>query len=269
MNRPTDKLANPMEPTWITVNGKRLEALWYGPEKKAAPTLVFLHEGLGCVAMWRDFPMRLADAVGCSAFVFSRLGYGRSDPCPLPRPIEFMHHEGLDVLPALIRAAGITDHIVIGHSDGGSIGLIYAGGTPAPGLRGLITEAAHVFCEEITVASIRRARAAYVGGDLRPRLKKYHGDNVDCAFWGWNRAWLDPDFSRWDLRSFLPPINVPVLAIQGEKDPYGTVLQLEAIAAQAGAQKILLPDCAHCPHHERSDATLFQMKGFISRILEK
>ena len=220
--------------------------------------------------MWRDFPERLAQAVGCSALVFSRLGYGGSDPCPLPRPLDFMHDEGLAVLPALIEAAGIGDHMVIGHSDGGSIGIVYAGGTPAPGLRALITEAAHVFCEEISVTSIERAKNAYVNGDLRPRLEKYHGANVDCAFWGWNGAWLHPEFIHWNLESFLSSIRVPVLAIQGENDPYGTVAQLDAIARQAGAgaQRELLPLCGHCPHQDRPAATFARMKAFIVKTLE-
>ncbi|MBI9082196.1 MAG: alpha/beta hydrolase [Desulfobacterales bacterium] len=257
--------------TSITVNGKQLEALWHGPSPERAPTLVFLHEGLGCVAMWRDFPARLAAAVGCSAFVFSRLGYGGSGPCELPRPLDFMHEEGLNVMPAVIAAAGIGDHIVIGHSDGGSIGIVYAGGTPAPGLKGLITEAAHVFCEAISVASIERARDAYVNGDLRPRLAKYHGANTDGAFWGWNGVWLHPEFIHWNLEPFLPGIRVPLLAIQGENDPYGTVAQLDAIARKdgAGAQRVLLSDCAHCPHHERPAATFARMKAFILKILQK
>ena len=265
------KNMNYLSSTSITVNGKRLEAHWHGPSPDRALTLVFLHEGLGCAEMWRDFPARLAAAVGCAALVFSRLGYGGSSPCELPRPLEYMQDEGMTVLPAVIAAAGVRDHIVVGHSDGGSIGIVYAGGTPAPGLRGLITEAAHVFCEDISVASIKKARDGYLNGDLRSRLKRYHGSNVDGAFWGWNGAWLHPEFIHWNLESFLPGIGVPMLAIQGANDPYGTVAQLEAIARQAGggAQQVLLADCAHCPHQERPRATFARMKVFITKALRE
>ena len=169
-------------PEYIVVNGKRLEMLWHGPPPNQAPILIFLHEGLGCVAMWRDFPARLAEATGCGAMIYSRLGYGRSDPCDLPRPVRFMHEEGLTVLPQVLDIAKIEQCILIGHSDGGSIGIIYAGGTAATPLLGLVTEAAHVFCEEISVRSIEKAREAFLNTDLRSRLAKYHGTNVDCAF---------------------------------------------------------------------------------------
>ena len=166
---------------YLKIGDTQLEAAWYGPSPKEAPTLVFLHEGLGCVSMWRDFPARLSAATGCGALVYSRLGYGRSDPCLLPRPIRFMHDEGLLVLPEVIKISGIQDFIIIGHSDGGSIAIVYSGGMPAHSLRGIITEAAHVFCEDITVKSIQKAKDDYLNGDLRGRLQKYHGDNVDCV----------------------------------------------------------------------------------------
>ena len=254
---------------YLVVGGKRLEAAWHGPPPEEAPTLVFLHEGLGCVALWRGFPARLAAATGCGALVYSRLGYGRSDPCALPRPVRYMHDEGLEVLPELLEVAGVRECILVGHSDGGSIALIYAGGTPAAPLRGLICEAAHVFCEDITARSIEQAGQAYRDGDLRPKLAKYHGANTDCAFRGWHDAWLHPDFRRWDLTEYLPGIAVPLLAIQGEDDPYGTPAQVEAIerGAGAGAEVVMLPDCGHCPHLEQGDAALGAMARFISRIL--
>ena len=253
---------------YIEIDGKRLETQWHGPPPGEALTLVFLHEGLGCVAMWRDFPARLAEATGCGALVFSRLGYGRSDACSLPRPISFMHEEGLNVMPSFLDAADIKACILIGHSDGGSISIIYAGGTPALPLKGLITEAAHVFCEELSVKSIREAKDQYLNGDLRKKLAKYHGDNVDCAFWGWNGAWLDPEFMQWNLEEFLPGIKVPTLAIQGEQDQYGTPAQLEAIARQAGGkiEALMLSDCAHAPHIEQTEATFQAMKEFILKI---
>ena len=253
---------------FLTVNGKQLEVAWHGPSPEDAPTLVFLHEGLGCVTMWRDFPAKLADATGCGALIYSRLGYGRSDPCQLPRPVRFMHDEGLDVLPQLLVVAGIRECILIGHSDGGSIAIVYAGGTPAPPLRGLITEAAHVFCEALTRQSIRSAKDAFLNGDLRAKLKKYHQSNTDCAFWGWNGAWLHPDFVDWNLEEYLPGIRVPMLAIQGEDDEYGTPDQVDAIARQAGAgvQVLMLPDCGHSPHKNQEAATFEAMNSYIQKI---
>lgn len=254
---------------FITVAGKRLEVAWHGPRPEEAPTLVFLHEGLGCVALWRDFPAKLAATTGCGALVYSRLGYGQSDPCDLPRPLHYMHDEGLEVLPELLQVAGVRECILVGHSDGGSIALIYAGGTPATPLRGVITEAAHVFCEDISVRSIAAIKAPYEQGDLRQKLQKYHGQNVDCAFWGWSGVWLHPDFRQWNLEEYLAGLKVPLLAIQGEADEYGTVAQIEAIARQAGAgaEVVMFPNCGHSPHRDQEAATLQAMTQFIQRIL--
>ena len=251
----------------LRVGGHRLEAAWWGPPPGEAPTtLVLLHEGLGCVAMWRDFPARLAARTGCGVLAYSRLGYGGSDPCPLPRPLGYMHDEGRSLLPALLDAAGVRDCVVVGHSDGGSIALIHAGGTPAEPVRGVVTFAAHVFCEELSVRSIAAARDAFESGDLRARLARYHGDNVDCAFWGWNRAWLDPEFMRWNLEEFLPGIRVPVLAIQGRDDEYGTAAQVDAIVAGCGAEPLFLERCGHSPHRDRPEATLEAVAGFVARV---
>jgi len=255
---------------YLIVGGKRLEIAWHGPSPDEAPTLVLLHEGLGCVAMWRDFPAKLAASTGCGVLVYSRLGYGRSDACSLPRPVRFMHDEGLKVLPNLLKAAGINECILVGHSDGGSIAIIYAGGTLANPLRALITEAAHVFCEEITIHSIEKAKESYQRGDLRQKLGKYHGANTDCAFWGWNATWLHPDFRNWNLEEYLPRIKVPVLAIQGENDEYGTEAQIEAIEQQAGAgaEIVMLPDAGHSPHDDQETATLQAMTRFISGVFD-
>lgn len=254
---------------YLVVGSKRLEVAWYGPAPEEAPTLVFLHEGLGCLTMWRDFPAKLAAATGCGALVYSRLGYGRSDPCSLPRPVRFMHDEGLQILPALLALVDIRECILIGHSDGGSIAIIYAGGTTADPLRGVISEAPHVFCEEISVRSIQKAREAYEGGNLRQKLEKYHGANTDCAFWGWNRAWLHPDFVNWNLEEYLPRIKVPMLVIQGENDEYGTPAQVEAIARQvgAGAEVLMVSNCGHSPHREKEAETCQAMARFIARVL--
>lgn len=256
---------------FIQVRGQRLEAQWYGPMPHEAPTLIFLHEGLGCVSLWRDFPQRLAEATGCGTLVYSRLGYGASGEIPYPFPVNFMHTEGLELLPEVIREAGITKAVLIGHSDGGSIGIIYAGGTPAVPLIGLITEAAHVFCEDITVRSIEQALKLFQEGSLRQKLMRYHGPNTDCAFLGWNGAWLNPDFKNWNIESYLPGIKVPMLAIQGRDDIYGTPLQVESIRRLAGkgAEIIMIPDCGHSPHRDQEAITFNTMKRFILNLLGK
>ncbi len=244
----------------------RLEAVWIGPGPADAPTLVFLHEGLGCMAMWRDFPSRMAEITGCGALVFSRLGYGGSDPCPLPRPVTFMHHEGRSVLPEVLRQTGIRDHLLVGHSDGGSIALIYAGGNPRPGLKGVVTLAAHVFCEDLTRRSIQAARERYLDGDLKARLSVYHGDNTDCAFWGWNDVWLHPDFRHWTIEAFLPSIRVPLLAIQGDNDPYGSQGQIDRIQATTGSATVVevVSGCGHAPHIEKAGAVLTTTADFMT-----
>ena len=253
----------------LLVNGKRLEIAWHGASPEDAPTLVFLHEGLGCLGMWGDFPSKLAAATGCGALVYSRLGYGKSDSSILPRPIRYMHDEGMEVLPQLLEIAGIRDCILIGHSDGGSIAIIYAGGTKAIPLRGLITEAAHVFCEDISIRSIRQARKMYLKGDLSPKLEKHHGGNMDNAFWGWNDVWLHPDFRNWNIEEYLSEVKVPMLVIQGENDNYGTQAQVEAISRQVPTlvEAVMVPDCGHAPHKEQKTVVLEAMIAYISHVL--
>ena len=246
----------------------RLEARWLGPPPEMAPTLVFLHEGLGCVELWRDFPERLVEASGCGALLYSRAGYGHSDPCPLPRPVSFMHEEALTVLPQVLGAAGIRDHILIGHSDGGSIALIHAGSPPRPGLLGLVTLAAHVFREEISYRSIAAAGDKYRHGDLKARLAAYHGENTDCAFWGWHDVWLCPEFAAWNIEEFPPMITVPLLLIQGEDDPYGTAAQVTAIARRTGGpvEVVMLAACGHAPHLEQKTAVVRRIAEFIGAL---
>jgi pimeloyl-ACP methyl ester carboxylesterase len=248
---------------FVTVDHHRLEIQRSAATAAGAPTLVFLHEGLGSVALWRDFPAQLAAATGCAALVYSRLGYGRSDRLPSPREVGYMHDEALTTLPALLETLGIVDPILIGHSDGASIALIYAGsGHP---VRGLILEAAHVFVEDITVASIAEARVAWHATDLRQRLARYHAD-VDGAFMGWNDIWLDPAFRSWTIEEFLPRVTCPVLAIQGADDEYGTPAQLEALARQVRGpiETLLLPQCKHSPHRDQAEATLAAMARFVA-----
>ena len=233
------------------------------------PTLVFLHEGLGSITQWREYPAQLASRTRCSALIYSRFGYGRSDPVPLPRPLHYMHDEAF-VLCELLERTCISDHILVGHSDGGTIALLYAARAAMPGLLGVITEAAHVFCEPKTVAAIERARADYTAGELRTALVRHHGTNTDNAFLGWCDAWLDPAFRDWDIRAELHSIRVPVLALQGADDAYGTELQLDAICQQAGAGAdiCVLPRCGHSPHRDQRESTLDAMAAFVSRLVD-
>lgn len=251
---------------FFDIDGVRLEYQQFNPPQEADLTLVLLHEGLGCVAMWKDFPRQLASMTGCRVLVYSRVGYGGSDSCWLPRPLSFMHDEGLHVLPKILAAADIQKTILVGHSDGASIALINAGGIIDTRLQGLILMAPHVFVEELTISSIRAAKTAYETTDLRERLARYHGDNVDCAFWGWNRAWLDPEFLSWNLEAYLPKIEVPVLLLQGEQDNYGTIRQLETIVEQLPqrAEMVLLPECGHSVFRDRPAETLQAIVNFIS-----
>lgn len=255
---------------FLTVDNTRYEICRYNFGKKNRPVLVFLHEGLGCVKLWKSFPERLAEQTACDAFVFSRTGYGESDPEPLPWKPNFMHTQALKALPGILAAAGIDTYILIGHSDGGSIALIHAGAPhAAPGLKAVITEAAHVFCEPVTLASIRAARTAYIHHGLKEKLAGYHKANTDNAFWGWNNAWLNPRFAHWDIQKFLPCIQVPVLALQGAADPYGTPAQLAAIRDNiTNCDARLIPDCGHAPHMEQPDLVLAQMTDFIETQLE-
>jgi pimeloyl-ACP methyl ester carboxylesterase len=249
--------------------GKKIEAAWYGPPPDQAPTLVLLHEGLGCVAMWRDFPAKLAERTGYGVLAYSRPGYGKSDPVSLPRPLTYMHDEAFDILPALLDQAKIEKTVLIGHSDGASIATIYAGGRQDLRVRGLVLMAPHFFCEEISVTSIAAAKEAYENTDLRAKLARYHGDNVDVAFWGWNQAWLHPDFRRWNIEEYLPPLRVPTLVIQGRDDQYGTAAQVEAARNDTHfpVEVLYLDNCRHSPQIDQPDATLDAMAEFSQRVL--
>jgi pimeloyl-ACP methyl ester carboxylesterase len=219
--------------------------------------------------MWRDFPARLAHATGLGALVYSRAGHGGSDPVPLPRPLRFMHDEALRVLPEVLDAGEVRDAVLVGHSDGASIALIHAGGTRDARVRALVLEAPHVFCEELTRRSIETAAERYLEGGLRRALARHHGPNVDVAFWGWNRAWLDPGFRSWNIEEYLPGIRVPVLAIQGERDEYGTLRQLDAIERRCGGpvRRLVLADCGHAPHRDQPGRTLAAMAAFLDGLV--
>lgn len=253
---------------FLDIDGCRLEYQLLVPSQSHDRTLVFLHEGLGCLAMWKDFPQRVAEMTGCQALVYSRAGYGRSGPCVLPRPLSFMHDEGLKILPQVLTAAAIEDAVLVGHSDGASIALINAGGVDDQRVRGLVLMAPHVFVEELTISSIRKAKSAYQTTELRERLSRYHGSNVDRTFLGWVDAWLDERFLSWNIEAYLPNISVPVLLIQGEEDNYGTLRQLQTIQARlpATANQLVLPGCGHTPFRDCPEKTLVAITEFMQQL---
>jgi pimeloyl-ACP methyl ester carboxylesterase len=247
----------------LAVDDLALEAAWVGPPASGGPTLVFLHEGLGSITQWRDFPGAVADAARLPGLVYARQGHGRSTPVTVPRPLTYMHDEARR-LPAVLAAAGIRDPILVGHSDGASIALIAAGlGVVAP--RALVLIAPHVLVEDISVTSIARAAEAYRDGDLRARLARHHQD-VDGAFWGWNRAWLDPGFRAWNLEALLPAITAPVLLVQGEADEYGTARQLEAITAgvRGPVTRLDVPGAGHAPFRDAPALVISQIARFAA-----
>lgn len=252
---------------FLTINSKKIEIQWFNKASSDRPCLIFLHEGLGCASMWKDFPALVSQKTNCPAFVFSRFGYGKSDPAPLPWKLNYMHTEALTILPEVITAACIKEYILIGHSDGGSIGIIFAGSPYATGLKGLITEAAHICCEPISVDSIFQAKISYERRNLKHALEKYHGKNTENAFRGWNDVWLNPRFMHWNIEKYLKHIKVPMLALQGTDDQYGTIKQLESINARvSGVHTRLLKNCKHTPHLEKPDIVLGLVTQFIRDV---
>ena len=230
------------------------------------PTIVLLHEGLGSISMWRDFPRQVAEATGHDVLVYSRQGYGRSSPLVAPRSVRFMHDEALVVLPEILDALDVRRPILLGHSDGGSIALIHAGGSGRE-VAGLILLAPHVMVEDISVASIAAARAAYERGELRARLARHH-DDVDGAFRGWNDVWLRPEFRDWSIEEYLPRITCPVLTIQGEDDEYGTMEQVDRIGRAIPHARILkIARCGHSAHRDRAEEVLEAIRGFVAGVL--
>lgn len=245
----------------------RIEYQWHRREHIGRPLVVFLHEGLGSVAMWKDFPAALCEACDVRGLVYSRPGYGRSSPRPPDerwRP-DFMHRQAREVLPALLRALGIEEKPwLFGHSDGGSIALLYAATFPQA-LAGAVVVAPHIFTEPFGLASIREARVAYERGDLKRRLARYH-DDVDSAFRGWNDIWLDPAFEPWNIEAELPAISCPLLAVQGVDDEYGTLAQIRGIARHVPqAELVEIPDCGHSPHRDQPQALVDATRAFLQR----
>jgi pimeloyl-ACP methyl ester carboxylesterase len=245
----------------------RIECLRISPERTGAPLVVFLHEGLGSVAMWKDFPRRLCEAGGFRGLVFSRPGYGRSTPRGSDEfwDMDFMHRQAHEVLPALFAAQGLTESPwLFGHSDGGSIALLYASRFPQH-VAGLVLLAPHIFVEDVTIANIEQAREAYVRSDLPARLGRYHDDS-DSAFWGWNRIWLHPAFRQWKIEAELDAVRCPVLAIQGLDDEYGTLAQIRGIAERVPSTELLeLPHCGHSPHRDQAESVIAATTSFIAQ----
>lgn len=259
----------------MTVEAGSLAAAGYVIEferitaRRVGPTLVLLHEGLGCVAMWRGFPARLSAATGLPVFSYSRPGYGRSASVVLPRPLDFHSHDALVILPQVLNAAGIDECILIGHSDGASIAVIYAGASHDPRLRGLVLMAPHVLTESKTVMNIAAAKHSFESTDLRDKLRRYHGKNVECAFSGWCDTWLDDGFLSWDITPYLGGITVPVLTVRGDDDAYNTAIHVERIAAGVRGQvtQVGLANCGHAPHAEQTEQVLAVVAEFIEAVV--
>lgn len=251
----------------VVVQGRKLEVLRIGGANPDGPEIVFLHEGLGSISHWKDFPERVALASGCPVTVYSRYGAGNSDVLTEDRSVRYMHDEGLNSLPDLLSQLRIENPILIGHSDGASIALIYAGAHNH--LRGLVLLAPHVFVEDLSVASIAEAKTKFQTTNLPEKLARHHRD-AERTFWGWNNIWLHPDFRRWNIEEYLPRITCPTLIIQGLDDQYGTMAQVQAIARQSrGPVEILtLSDCRHSPQRDQADATLAAIKNFVSGVAD-
>ncbi|SDJ38530.1 alpha/beta fold hydrolase [Variovorax sp. OV700] len=262
-----------MSPDFTTIDWRgrpvRIECQWIAPERKNAPLIVFLHEGLGSVAMWKDFPAQLCEAAGARGLVFSRPGYGRSTPREENEiwDVDFMHRQAHEVLPALFTSLNIGNDDkpwLFGHSDGGSISLLYASRF-SDRVQGLVVLAPHIFVEDVTVENIEQARSAYLGTDLPKKLGRYH-DNADSAFWGWNRIWLHPPFREWNIEAELDTIRCPVLAIQGTGDGYGTMAQIRGIAARVpGCELLEISECGHSPHRDQPDRVIVATTSFIGK----
>jgi pimeloyl-ACP methyl ester carboxylesterase len=258
-----------LSPTgFLSINGAELEYRMIGPAPDAAPTLVMLHEGLGSVGLWGDFSEKLQARTGMGVFAYSRSGYGASSPAKLPRPMDYMHREALDVLPKILETIGFRRGLLVGHSDGASIAAIYAGGIQDHRIRGLALIAPHFIVEDISIKSIAAIKTLYEQGDLKPKLARWHR-NVDNAFYGWNGAWLDPAFRDWDISDYLAYVRVPVAIVQGEDDQYGTSRQIEIAQEECycPVDISLIAGAGHSPHREAAESTLATIADFADRIL--
>ncbi|MFA5183009.1 MAG: alpha/beta hydrolase [Syntrophales bacterium] len=259
------------ESVFFSAAGRRLagEIIHGGARgREGSPYLIFLHEGLGSVGQWKDFPLSLSMRTNLPALVFDRWGYGKSEPGDKIADARYLHKEALTSLPQVLGHFGITRSILVGHSDGGSIALMFGAAYPEK-VCCLITEAAHVFVEDVTLAGIREAVAVYRDTDLKGRLAKYHGDKTDLVFKRWSETWLAPSFREWNIEDYLSKVNCPVLAIQGQDDPYGTPAQVDAIVRQVSgpATGLIVPACGHIPHFQAREAVLNAMADFIGKCL--
>lgn len=255
-----------MDKLQVKGTGIEVQRLAGAAGRPPAP-IIFLHEGLGSVAMWRDWPRHVCDETGRAGIVYSRRGYGQSDSIPDVRGQgrlgpDYMHREAWEELPALLAALDTQFPVLLGHSDGATIALLYASRFP---VTACIAMAPHVIVEDVSVQSITQAREAYVSGDLRERLKRYHAD-VDCAFWQWNDIWLSPAFRDFDIRAECRRIQAPLLAIQGEDDPYGTLRQVHEIAPGGRYEQLVLPQCGHSPHRDQPDRTRQRIAQFLADL---
>ena len=252
----------------LRVQGHNLEVHRIPGHERDLPELVFLHEGLGSVSHWKKFPAEVAQATGCPVTVYSRYGSGNSDLLTEPRLVSYMHEEALQALPDLLSHLHIDKPILVGHSDGASIALIYAGTHDR--LRGMVLLAPHVFVEDLSIASITEAKLRFEKTNLAEKLARHHRD-AGSTFWGWNNIWLHPDFRRWNIEEYLPRITCPILVIQGEDDQYGTMAQVEAIQRQCTGpvEVFALKDCRHSPQRDQSEATLAATTEFVRARLGK
>jgi pimeloyl-ACP methyl ester carboxylesterase len=254
---------------FLHIGAADLEYRMIGPAPDDAPTIVMLHEGLGSVGLWGDFPDRLQAATGTGVFVYSRAGYGASTPAKLPRPLDYMHIEALEVLPKLLDQIGFRRGLLLGHSDGASIATIYAGGVADHRVRGVAMIAPHFIVEDISVRSIAEIKRAYETTALKAKLARWHSD-VDNTFYGWNGAWLNPEFRRWDISEYLAYIRVPVAILQGVNDEYGTIRQVEIAEEECygPVEVTIVPAAGHSPHRDAPEATLNAISEFAGRIFD-
>lgn len=237
---------------------------WRGPTPEEAPTLVLLHEGLGCHEFWRGWMDRLVESTGCGVLAYSRYGYGQSTPRREPRDADYMRPEGERILPALLAELGVREHLCIGHSDGASVALLYAATQPQ-GLAGIALEAPHVFVEEVCLKGIHEAVEIYHSTDLPKKLARYHGEHTDAVFSAWADTWLAPWFRDWNIEYRLPLIQCPVSVIQGEDDEYATIAQVQAVASGVSGrcETHMLPDCKHTPHRDQAETVQALLIEFI------
>jgi pimeloyl-ACP methyl ester carboxylesterase len=263
------KFMQALKPTgFLTIDGCDLEYRMTGPASADAPTIVMLHEGLGSAALWGDFPKDIQAATGAGVFAYSRSGYGASTSVKLPRPLDYMHTEALEVLPKLLDQIGFRRGLLLGHSDGASIAAIYAGSHQDHRVQGVAMIAPHFIVEDVSVTSIAEIKTAYETASLKTKLARWHAD-VDNAFYGWNAAWLDPKFRSWDISEYLAYIRVPVAIVQGVDDAYGTMRQVEIAQEECycPVDVTVIPGAGHQPHREAPGATLDAISEFANAVL--